>query len=87
MAKVLAKYVPSYSFNIPGGTGILTLMSTLGAFSKLKNLAQEGRGPDLVEDALLACYVALSVMATFPDVAVGLNGIFSHLTSAVAKVK
>ncbi len=58
-----------------------------GALSRLKDLARDMRGQDLVEDALLGCWVALSVMATFPDVADGLNGIFSHLTSAVAKMK
>jgi pilus assembly protein Flp/PilA len=56
----------------------------LKMYIKLQNLANNERGQDLVEYALLCCLIALAVISSTKGIATAVNGVFTNVSSSLA---
>ena len=56
----------------------------LKPYVKLQSLANDERGQDLVEYALLSSLIALAVIASIPPIATAVTHVFNNVSSSLA---
>jgi|HubBroStandDraft_2_1064218.scaffolds.fasta_scaffold1927489_1 Flp pilus assembly pilin Flp len=56
----------------------------LKLYIKLRNLANNVQGQDLVEYALLCCFISLAVISSVNGIATAVNTVFSNMSNSLA---